>query len=563
MAKKKKSSMPQNNNNNNSVKERLQKKVSFKSDKPRVSVCTPTFNRRPFIQMMFKCFLHQDYPKELIEWIIIDDGSDPIEDLIKTSGIEQIKYFKYSQKMSLGKKRNLLHEKSSGDIIVYMDDDDYYPPQRISHAVDMLLKNPKAMCAGSSEIYIWFKHIQKMYQFGPYGPQHATAGTFAFRRELLNDHRYDDEAALAEEKAFLKNYTVPFVQLEPKKVILVFSHNQNTFDKKKLLDNPNKAYCKESDRTVDEFIKEPELKEWYMNKIDEVLENYEPGDPRNKPDVLKQIIEIEEKRRKHAESMVQPPIMIQQPGSEPKAIPNQQIVAMLTDFRQKNQELANILKSRDEEIANLKNNIGSDNIKNDDINNPPIIAEGPNGEKKVLNSKEIIQILQQKDREIQQLQLNKNNNNQQNMTNEEREFLKSIGALDDIEEHNSNNDNKKMNIRIIELETKIQELSKILFDRDREILSLKDNNTVYEIMAENNETLKDELREYKKKVELLENTPTTIDNKKIISLQNEVKEKNDIIKSQVKIINEMQKQITNTILKDVEEKIELIIEDKT
>ena len=47
------------------------------------------------------------------------------------------------------------------DIIVYMDDDDYYPPQRISHAVNMLMTHPNALCAGASEIYIWFKHIQK------------------------------------------------------------------------------------------------------------------------------------------------------------------------------------------------------------------------------------------------------------------------------------------------------------------------------------------------------------------------------------------------------------------
>ena len=125
-----------------------------------------------------------------------------------------------------------MHEKSCGDIIVYMDDDDYYPPERVSHAVNMLLSHPSALCAGASEIYIWFKHIQKMYQFGPYGPNHATAGTFAFKRELLNDHAYEEHAALAEEKAFLKNYTVPFVHLEPKKVILVFSHIHNTFDKK-------------------------------------------------------------------------------------------------------------------------------------------------------------------------------------------------------------------------------------------------------------------------------------------------------------------------------------------
>ena len=50
---------------------------------PFVSICTPTFNRRPFIPFMIKCFEHQTYPKDRIEWIIIDDGTDPIEDLVK------------------------------------------------------------------------------------------------------------------------------------------------------------------------------------------------------------------------------------------------------------------------------------------------------------------------------------------------------------------------------------------------------------------------------------------------------------------------------------------------
>ena len=159
---------------------KLQQKLQAR---PFVSICTPTFNRRPFFESTIKCYLHQDYPRDLIEWIIIDDGTDKIEDLVKD--VSGVKYFKYDEKMSLGKKRNLMHEKSKGDIIVYMDDDDYYPPTRVSHAVQMLQENKKALCAGASEIYIWFKHIQKMYQFGPYGPNHATAGTFAFKNELL------------------------------------------------------------------------------------------------------------------------------------------------------------------------------------------------------------------------------------------------------------------------------------------------------------------------------------------------------------------------------------------
>jgi len=320
-----------------------------KNELPFVSICTPTFNRRPFWPFTIKCFNHQDYPKDKIEWIIIDDGSDLIEDLVKD--IPQVKYFKYNEKMTLGKKRNLMHEKSKGDILVYMDDDDYYPPQRVSHAVNMLQTHPNALCAGASEIYIWFKHIQKMFQFGPYGPNHATAGTFAFKRELLKDHKYEEHAALAEEKAFLKNYSVPFVQLEPKKTILVFSHIHNTFDKKKLLENGENQFQKTSSRTVDEFVKEPELKEFYMNVIDKLLEDYKPGDPSNKPDVLKQIKEIEEERRKMGAQQQQGngQIILNQDGKQ-ITLNNQQIVQIMQKQQAQLQELSKLLIEKDKLI---------------------------------------------------------------------------------------------------------------------------------------------------------------------------------------------------------------------
>ena len=246
-----------------------------------------------FIPFMIKCFEHQTYPKDRIEWIIIDDGTDPIEDLIKD--IPQVKYFYYEEKMLLGKKRNLMHSKCSGDIIIYMDDDDYYPPTRVSHAVETLLANPQAMCAGSSEMHIYFKHIDKMIQFGPYGPNHSTAATFAFRKELLLTCRYDDNAALAEESAFLKNYTVPFVQLNTVDSILVFSHSHNSFDKRKLLDQPSNKFMKDSPKQVTDFIKndyETNILHFFMKDIDELLEAYHPGKPEHKQEVLKQIDEL-------------------------------------------------------------------------------------------------------------------------------------------------------------------------------------------------------------------------------------------------------------------------------
>ena len=341
-------------------------KKKSKKELPFVSVCTPTFNRRPFIEYTIKCFLHQDYPIERMEWIIIDDGTDKIEDLVKN--IPQVKYFSYDTKMSLGKKRNIMHDKSRGDILVYMDDDDYYPPERVSHAVNMLQTHPNALCAGSSEIYIYFKHIDKMYQFGPYGPNHATAGTFAFKRKLLENHRYNDTAALAEEKEFLKDYTVPFVQLEPKKTILVFSHRHNTFDKKKLLEQPDNHVQKASDKTVDYFIKEEEFKDFYMNKIEVLLVNYKPGEPEMKPDVLNQIKEIDIERKKRNEELAKlntGHISVTKDGQN---IPlnNQQIVSILQQQQTKIHEFAELLTKKDKEIETLNKKI-QEQVKQEEI----------------------------------------------------------------------------------------------------------------------------------------------------------------------------------------------------
>ena len=273
---------------------------------PFVSICTPTFNRRPFIENMIRCYKNQTYPKNRMEWIIVDDGTDNIQDILSKEKITNLKYFTV-EKMNLGAKRNFMHTKTKGSFIVYMDDDDYYPPERVEHAVETLQGAPQALCAGSSEIYIYFKSLNRMVQCGPYGPNHSTAGTFAFKKELLEQTRYEDDAALAEERAFLKDYTIPFVQLDPLKTILVFSHEHNTFDKREMLKNPHPDFMKDSPKTVDTFIRkstEADIKKFFMEDIDDLLNNYDAGLPKNKPEVLKQTEEI--KKNQYDKALINP-----------------------------------------------------------------------------------------------------------------------------------------------------------------------------------------------------------------------------------------------------------------
>ena len=269
--------------------------------KPFVSICTPTYNRRPFIPFIIKCFENQTYPRDKMEWIIVDDGTDKIEDLV--AHLPYVKYFKYDEKMTVGKKRNITNEKATGDIIVYMDDDDYYPPDRVKHAVESL-RDSKALCAGSSEMYIYFKHINKMYKFGPYGPNHATAATFAFKKELLKQTKFDENSSVAEERKFLKDYTIPFVQLDSKKSILVFSHIQNSFDKKELLKQMPNPNIHETTLQPHDFVKETDILKFFMEDINEALDNYELGSVDYKLDVKSQLEQLNLERENKMNEIV-------------------------------------------------------------------------------------------------------------------------------------------------------------------------------------------------------------------------------------------------------------------
>jgi glycosyltransferase involved in cell wall biosynthesis len=363
---------------------------------PFVSVCTPTFNRRPFIPTLFEMFKNQTYPKQNIEWIIVDDGTDKIEDLIVSSGISQIRYFTLPEKITLGKKRNFSHDQCRGDIIVYMDDDDYTPPERISHAVETLLKNSEALCCGASEIYTYFHNQKKMIQFGPYDQNHATAGTFAFRKQLLNITRYNDDQAIAEEREFLKGYTIPFAQLDPRKTILVFSHEHNTFDKRKMLkNNPHPQYVKESNKIVEDFIRQPfehGIKKFFLEDIHTLLAKYEPGLPIMKPDVLSQIKEIEEERKREQNPLSQ--ILQHKEGEAPRPLSPQEVVSLIQQQQSTIQELQRVIQYLQEGKVVLMRDDETDCISLDHEQVMDLYNASEQSKKQLLEKDVIIQNLQ-------------------------------------------------------------------------------------------------------------------------------------------------------------------------
>ena len=231
---------------------------------PFVSIVTPTYNRRRFIPALIKMVQSQSSPRDRMEWLVYDDGQEEIKDLLNAArpNLPELIFIWSEDKMTLGEKRNRLNDEATGDIIIAMDDDDFYFPTRVMDAVMALIQNPHVSLAGASEVYMFFTDTKEIWKAGPYFEGHATNGTMAWTKDYASKHRYDETVAFAEEKSFLENYKNPLVQLNPKTVMLVMSHSENTFDKTELRKTTNPLLKKSSLLMID-FIKDAELHEFF------------------------------------------------------------------------------------------------------------------------------------------------------------------------------------------------------------------------------------------------------------------------------------------------------------
>lgn len=227
---------------------------------PFVTLCTPTFNRRPFLAAAKRCVAAQTYPRERMEWLVLDDGTDPVGDLFTTpawlrglSGacpldcnsprlekeddwfwpmLPEVRYVRLDEKLPLGAKRDRMKDLARGELLVYIDDDDYYPPTRVAHAVAALLAHPEYRIAGAKCVHVYFSSERAVFRYGPYSdnPEFAGAASFAFWRDYPG--RFDPRAALAEENAFTRDFSEPMLALDPLQTLLIVAHEQHSYDKR-------------------------------------------------------------------------------------------------------------------------------------------------------------------------------------------------------------------------------------------------------------------------------------------------------------------------------------------
>jgi len=201
------------------------------------------YKRFESLKILFLIIQNQTY-KNITEWVIVE-GSQKKTDADQNKNnilnfIEEIKplinynirYIEFSGK-KLGGLRNLGNKSCIGDIIVCMDDDDYYPPERVEHAV-VTLQNSNCLIAGVSDVYMYDIMLDKLFKFNGFMEYHSTNNCMAYKKEYLIGNSHDPEIEVGEERSFTSEFTKPLVKLQSEKCIIAISHSENTFNKREL-----------------------------------------------------------------------------------------------------------------------------------------------------------------------------------------------------------------------------------------------------------------------------------------------------------------------------------------
>lgn len=171
---------------------------------PRVSVIVPCYNAEENIAILVESLLNLDYPKELLEIIIVDNNSnDQTKEIIKQYPVRLLEEMNIQSSYAA---RNLGIKNAKGDVIAFTDSDCIPSSNWIKKGVENLLRVTNCgLVAGRIDIF--FKNPNKptaveLYESIAAFPQKfyvevqkfgATANVFTFRNVINHVGIFNDK----------------------------------------------------------------------------------------------------------------------------------------------------------------------------------------------------------------------------------------------------------------------------------------------------------------------------------------------------------------------------------
>lgn len=194
---------------------------------PLVSVITPTANRREFFPRSVRCFLSQNYPD--MEWIVLDDGSDPIKDLLPED--PRIRYFYEPPARNHGQKMNRCMELAQGEYAIVWDDDDWYAPNRVSNQIVPMIATPDIQITGTSQLYYVLHGTQRCFHYVN-KTDLIWIGAIAFRKSAWASRQFNDKSHGADYDFMTQIPKSQWLDLADRTLLVSTIHDNNAAPKR-------------------------------------------------------------------------------------------------------------------------------------------------------------------------------------------------------------------------------------------------------------------------------------------------------------------------------------------
>ena len=218
----------------------LPPKLGIAESCPPISIVTLLHNRRRFVDLCIHNLLIADYPKDKIEWVVVED-SDIVEEQAADKVLKfgracapmSVSYIPLEKKnVPIGSMRNKAIKMAQHDIILFMDDDDHYPQTSFSKRVAWLVAHPwqpKAVACTTIACYD-LVHGTSAVNTPPWSlplRQRISEATLTFYKSWWEAKKFP-KVSMAEGEGFLEGRESDVLELPPQQMIVAMSHGKNT-----------------------------------------------------------------------------------------------------------------------------------------------------------------------------------------------------------------------------------------------------------------------------------------------------------------------------------------------
>jgi len=147
----------------------------------------------------------------------------------------RVKYIPIQGRMSIGEKRNIGVEHTTNDIVLFMDDDDHYPPTSFRRRVSWLLKGRRGDTIGADVAVctsIAMYDLQRGVSAVNVPPwniplaQRISEATLTFRKSFWEERKFTD-TSMAEGEGWITGRESAVLEMTPQHIIVAFTHGAN------------------------------------------------------------------------------------------------------------------------------------------------------------------------------------------------------------------------------------------------------------------------------------------------------------------------------------------------